>query len=154
VRTFSRIRVYFAFDSYSGSLLLNRYFASRTLAFAAIAVDCGLYLLVTLSAIFFLFTVSRNSERFWPTVTVLVVLAVYAAPYFISVSHPIYHYPIVPLMGVLAAGLWSDILEGRIIAAGAFLGRGAKRVSLALTVALFASIQVEYALVMYFYSSH
>jgi 4-amino-4-deoxy-L-arabinose transferase-like glycosyltransferase len=154
VRTFSRIRVYFAFDSYSGSLLLNRYFAGRTLAFAAIAVDCGLYLLVTLSAIFFLFTVSRNSERFWPTVTIVVVLAVYAAPYFISVSHPIYHYPIVPLMGVLAAGLWSDILEGRIIAAGAFLDRGAKRVAVSLAVALFASIQVEYALVMYFYSSH
>ncbi len=154
MRTFSRIRVYFAFDSYSGSLLLNRYFASRALAFAAIAVDCGLYLLVTFSAILFLFTVVRNSKRFWPTVTILAVLAMYAAPYFISVSHPIYHYPIVPLMGLLAAALWSDILEGRITAAGAIFARGAKQVALTLALFLFASIQVEYALVMYFYSSH
>lgn len=154
IRTFNRMRVYFAFDSYTGSLLLNRYFANRKLAFVAIAMDCSLYVVITLSAILFLFTVSRTSERFWPTLTILAMLAMYAGPYFLSVSHPIYHYPIVPLMGLLAAALWSDILDGRISAAGAIYVRGTKQIAIALAMVLFAYIQVEYAFVMYLYSSH
>ncbi len=153
VHTFSRMRTYFAFDSYSGSLLLNRYYASRTLAFAAIALDASLYLLIAFSAILFLSTVTRASERYWPTITVLAVLAMYAGPYFISVSHPIYHYPIVPLMGILAAAWWSDILESRGRLARAFLGRRTRQIGMAFALVLFAYIQVEYAVVMYLYSS-
>jgi 4-amino-4-deoxy-L-arabinose transferase-like glycosyltransferase len=153
-RTLSRMRVYFAFDSYSGSLLLNRYSASRVLAFAAIALDASLYVLIAASAILFLVTLTRASERFWPTVTVLFVLLLYAGPYFISVSHPIYHFPVVPLMGLLAAAGWSGILEGRIGWGGGILARRTRQIALACVMLLFAYIQVEYAVVMYLYSSH
>jgi len=154
LHTLSRMRVYFAFDSYSGSLLLNRYHAGRPLAFAAIALDGSLYLLIVLSAIVFLFTMTRASERGWSTITVAIILIMYAGPYFISVSHPIYHYPIVPLLGVLAAAWWSDIIEGQSRVARAFFGRGTRQIAMALALVLFAYIQVEYAAVMYFYSSH
>jgi 4-amino-4-deoxy-L-arabinose transferase-like glycosyltransferase len=154
VRTANRMRVYFAFDSYTGSLLMNLYHAGRKLAFASIVIDGSLYVLVAFCALLFLFTVSRNSERFWPTWTILAMIVIYAGPYFFSVSHPIYHYPIVPLMGLLAAALWSDILDRRISLTGAVGGHGAKQIAMVLAVALFAYIQVEYAIVMYLYSSH
>ena len=82
------------------------------------------------------------------------MLVMYAFPYFLSVSHPIYHYPIVPLMGLLAAAFWSDILDGRISMAGPIFGRGTKQIAMTLAMVLFAYIQVEYAVVMYLYSSH
>jgi 4-amino-4-deoxy-L-arabinose transferase-like glycosyltransferase len=154
IRTFNRMRVYFAFDSSTGSLLLNRYYAGRKLAFAAIMLDGSLYILLTFCAILFLFTVSPNSERFWPTLTIVGMILIYASPYFFSVSHPIYHFPIVPLMGLLAAALWSDILDGRTTLAGTIFGHGAKQIAMTFAVVLFAYIQVEYAVVMYFYSSH
>jgi hypothetical protein len=154
IRTFNRMRVYFAFDSYTGSLLLNRYYAGRKLAFAAILLDGSLYILLTFSAVLFLFTVSRDSERFWPTLTIVGMILIYAGPYFFSVSHPVYHFPIVSLMGLFAAALWSDILDGRTSLDGAIFGRGARQIATTLAMALFAYIQVEYAVVMYFYSSH
>jgi hypothetical protein len=154
IRSFNRVRVYFAFDSYTGSLLLNRYHVNKKLAFAAIAVDGSLYVVITLSAILFLSTVSRASERFWPTLTILTMVVMYAIPYFLSVSHPIYHYPVVPFIGLLAAALWSDVLEGRISLAKAIVSHGAKQVVLTLAMLLFVYIQVEYAVVMYRFSSH
>ena len=69
IRTFNRMRAYFAFDSYTGSLLLNRYYTGRKLAFAAIVLDGTLYILLALCALLFLFTVSSGSERFRPTLT-------------------------------------------------------------------------------------
>jgi hypothetical protein len=154
IRTFNRMRVYFAFDSYTGSLLLNRYYTGRKLAFAAILLDGTLYILLTFCAVLFLFTVSRGSERFWPTLTIVGMILIYADPYFFSVAHPIYHFPIVPLMGLLAAALWSDILDGRTSLDRAILGHGGKQIATTLAMALLAYIQVEYAVVMYLYSSH
>ena len=154
IRTLNRARAYFAFDSYTGSLLLNRYSANRTLAFAAIAVDAGLYLAITFSAIVFLFSVSRASERFWPTVTILASVAAYAGPYFLSVAHPIYHFPIVPLIALFAAACWSDLLDGKVYLRRTLSHRGVHPVAMTLAVALFAYIQVEYAVLMYLFSSH
>lgn len=154
LRTFNRMRAYFAFDSYTGSLLLNRYYASRKLAFAAIVLDGTLYILLIICALLFLFTVSRGSVRFWPTLIILGMILIYAGPYFFSVAHPIYHFPIVPLLGLLAAALWSDILDGRTSMDRTILGCGPKRIATTLVMVLFAYIQVEYAIVMYLYSSH
>jgi 4-amino-4-deoxy-L-arabinose transferase-like glycosyltransferase len=154
VRTVNRIRVYFAFDSYTGSLLLNSYHVRRGLALASIVVDGTLYVLVMICAILFLFTISRNSERYWPSLTILGVIVIYAIPYFLSVAHPIYHYPVVPLFGLFAAALWSDILDQRNTWSGAVFVRGAKPAAMVLVLALFIYIQAEYAIVMYLYSSH
>lgn len=154
IRTFNRMRAYFAFDSYTGSLLLNRYYTGRKLAFAAIVLDGTLYILLTVCALLFLFTVSRGSERFWPTLTIAGMILIYAGPYFFSVAHPIYHFPIVPLIGLLAASLWCDILDGRTSLDWTILGQGGKRIATTLAMALFAYIQVEYAVVMYLHSSH
>ena len=109
IRTLNRIRTYFAFDSYSGSLLLNRYHTSRKLAFAAMAIDGLLYILVALSAVCFLFIGAANRRRAMPTSMIIATIVIYAFPYFLSVSHPIYKYPVVPLMGILAAALWSGL---------------------------------------------
>ncbi len=154
IRTFNRMRAYFAFDSYTGSLLLNRYYTGRKLAFAAIVLDGTLYILLALCALLFLFTVSSGSERFRPTLTIAGMILIYAGPYFFSVAHPIYHFPIVPLLGLLAAALWCDILDGRTRLDRTILGHGGKRIATTLAIALFAYIQVEYAVVMYLYSSH
>ena len=82
------------------------------------------------------------------------MILIYAGPYFFSVAHPIYHFPIVPLLGLLAAALWCDILDGRTRLDRTILGHGGKRIATTLAIALFAYIQVEYAVVMYLYSSH
>jgi 4-amino-4-deoxy-L-arabinose transferase-like glycosyltransferase len=153
IRTLNRMRVYFAFDSYTGSLLLNRYYTGRKLAFAAIILDGSLYILLTSCAVIFLLTVSRNSVRFWPTLTIVGMILIYAGPYFFSVSHPVYHFPVVPLMGLLAAALWSDVLDGRTILTNVIFGRGAKQIVTAFAMVLFVYIQVEYAVVMFLYSS-
>jgi len=153
LRTANRIRVYFAFDSYTGSLLLNRYRLGRKLAFAAIALDGALFVLFAASALLFLFTVPHDYGAFRPALIIAGMIAIYAGPYFLSVSHPIYHFPTVPLMGLLAAGLWSGLpdWQAQILARPEWpIANQSAAVGAAI---LFIYVQVEYAFVMYHFSS-
>jgi 4-amino-4-deoxy-L-arabinose transferase-like glycosyltransferase len=152
LRTFNRMRVYFAFDSYSGSLLLNLYHAGRKLAYTTIALDGALYVTLALSAILFISRLDRDSPRFLPALMIAAMILIYAGPYFLSVSHPIYRFPILPLIGLMAAGYWSDLFEGRTALAAMFQS-GTTRVAIVFAMAFFAYIQIEYAIIMYVYSS-
>lgn len=150
VRTLSRMRVYLAFDSYLGSLLRNRYDTSRTVAFGIIALDGGLYCLVVGAAILFLFTLTGGWTKNAELLTVVGVAAAYGAPYCLSVSHPIYHFPIIPLLGVLAGALAAQLLSkpARSALAPIYASAG-RRVGLALAMLLFLYIQLEFAVVMF-----
>ncbi len=155
VRTFSRLRVYFAFDSYLGSLLLNRYDQSRVLAFLAIAGDAFFYCTVMLLAILFLFTLTKESERAKPALMITGISVLYAVPYWLSVSHPIYHFPVIPLFGILGAMLLGDLMERPVrLVLQPLYSSATRRRWLAVSLVVFAYIQVEFARFMYIYSNH
>ncbi len=155
VRTFSRIRVYFAFDSYTGSLLLNRYHQSRALAFETIAGDAFFYCTVMLLAILLLFTLTKKSESTKPALMITGISLLYAAPYWLAVSHPIYHFPVVPLFGILGAMLIGDLTERPVrLVLQPLYSSARRRRWLVASLVVFAYIQVEFACFMYVYSNH
>jgi 4-amino-4-deoxy-L-arabinose transferase-like glycosyltransferase len=134
VRSASRVRTYFAFDTFAGAQLAKGAHLKH-LGLLVIAVDAALYLAVAALALWLLIAAPPPGG---PLLALLVLL--YSAPYFISFSHPTYHFPVVPLLGVLAAVAGARLLAGELRAPL----RGARRVGLIAALALLAAIQLEW----------
>jgi len=101
IRTFSRVQTYFAFDSSSAPLLYRYYGADLRIGLLTNFIDAFIYLSITsLSLVAIFIEWSRRRKEF--IFIILVVLLSYALPYFISLSHPVYHFPVVPLLAIIA----------------------------------------------------
>jgi hypothetical protein len=101
VRTLNRINVFFSIDSFTSS-------AEKFIGFpvwgiiVTLLLDGGFFLaLITLTIAFLCF--------YWKTVaqtplylTILFLILVCGAPYWISFAHPVYHTPILPLLLIFA----------------------------------------------------
>ena len=99
LRTFNRIRCFFAFDTFTGSRTLRKNVMWGTIFLVG---DAICYVLIGFLAMWGMVgkgtLMPYKIRRTW-----LFLILVYAIPYFLAFSHPTYHLPIVPLMAVFAA---------------------------------------------------
>jgi 4-amino-4-deoxy-L-arabinose transferase-like glycosyltransferase len=135
LRTFNRVCVFFAPDTFPGAYLTESYGFPRLLGLFVIAVDGLVFAAVALSSSLFFFTRSRERGL------LLGIVILYAAPYFIAFSHPRYHFPIEPLLYAAAAAFLAHPVSNL-----ARLPR--RKASIVATAAIFLLIQVEFLVVV------
>jgi 4-amino-4-deoxy-L-arabinose transferase-like glycosyltransferase len=108
VRTWARVRTYFAFDTFVGAQLTRR---SPDLARATLALDAGGYLLMAMLAIGIPAAAVRDPER-RETLAILLLLALGCAiPCFAVFSHPTFHFTVLPLVGLVGATTGAALLD-------------------------------------------
>jgi hypothetical protein len=112
LRTFNRMRCYFGFDTFTSANLRNDGPFARRLFPISLALEAFLYLSVAGPAFFWLALAPAGFWRQWQTQLIAASIVVYAIPYWLSMSHPTYHYPIVMPMAILGAMAWKAS-EGR-----------------------------------------
>ncbi|MCP4549968.1 MAG: hypothetical protein GY835_26215 [bacterium] len=109
LRSFNRSRAFFAFDIFTGSYLMRAYQLGRFPALMLIAIDAALYLLLLIAFIHGLILRSKDSNERTDARTFILLLGfLYALPYFISFSHPTYHFPLVPLFALVGLPWLAD----------------------------------------------
>ncbi len=141
IRTFSRIRTFFAFDVTAATAL--RTTAPTWLTAAVLGADILVYCSFLTGAILcgFIRAQLRPDERTlmdWSMAGV----ALYAVPYFVAFSHPTYHIPIAPLLAV-PAGLFA----GHALRSNSWTSAIAappRRALLVAVLASFAAIEIEW----------
>lgn len=99
IRSLNRMRCLFAFDTFTGSMLAEKH--SKYVAFAVIGIDGIFYLLLmSLFLLSFLMPKYSKSTMYFQISTIFLI----SLPYFLSFSHPTYHFSILPIVAI-GAGL-------------------------------------------------
>jgi 4-amino-4-deoxy-L-arabinose transferase-like glycosyltransferase len=149
IRTFSRIRVYFAFDIYMYAILSGPYKWSRVSALAVGAVDAVIYLLLLAGATISLFSLRRSFPGKGAIPILLGIPLTYSIPYFLAYSHPTYHFPIVPFLALLTVTLIINISKSSSEYSVYFQSLKRWQVfSIILALAFVLFIQVEWFIAM------
>jgi 4-amino-4-deoxy-L-arabinose transferase-like glycosyltransferase len=148
LRTLNRVRAYFAFDTYAGTVLVKFNKLPKALGLSVIALDAMFYVaLMALSLVAFHAPRGLGTGRV-TRATLLWIVAAYAVPYWIAFSHATYHIPVVPLLAIPGAVLLAQVVGMDRQALAAALRSLRKRKSMAIALAVFLAIQVEWAVVM------
>jgi hypothetical protein len=149
IRTLSRIRVFFALDTYSGAMILRDYRLAPVLGYAVLVLDAALYLALASLALACLFNAHLFGLRRGHVAILLGIALSYASPYALAISHPTYRFPILTIFGGLAAVALATLLT-RLKEYRPAMLPGLLRQQTALLVALLvlALIQVEWILAM------
>lgn len=145
VRTLSRVRSFFAFDTFSTATMVASYAASRPAALLFLALDAAAYVTIAAGALACLLGV-RPALRPGGAALLAGAALLYAAPYFLSFAHPVYHFPVMPLLAALAAAAL-DRLLAPAAGAPALPGRRARLALVGAWTALLL-VQVEWVIVM------
>lgn len=148
IRTTSRIRSFFAFNSYTGSTILKkmRYTAlNRSIAYISVILDFFFHIFIILTSLVLILldeNKARNSLK-----SIILIISMYAIPYWISFSSGLYCIPLMPLIGILSAISLDSLssMEGSISSLYK-KASGKRRLVFILTVLFFLYIQAEYAI--------
>ena len=138
VRTLSRIRTFFAFDVVLGAELGRA-------GLVLIGLNALIYCATLGLACLLVFSPGLAGIRRESILVVILAGLVYAAPYFVSFSHPTYNFAVAALIGVLAAVFLRQMLDRPLGALlGAIWASRWRRFALIATLALLVFIQVEW----------
>ncbi|MEM7514220.1 MAG: hypothetical protein AAF388_25065 [Bacteroidota bacterium] len=99
IRTMSRVRTFWAFDSFTGAWWYGK---NRLVGIALLGLDAGCYLLLLTGLLLFWKPVSEWKNLQWMS---LLIILFYSLPYYLAFSHPTYHLAITPLFYFL--GEWN-----------------------------------------------
>jgi hypothetical protein len=133
LRTLNRVRCFFGFDTFTSANLRSSGSLGRRLFPISIALEASLYLLIAGPAFFWVAAARIAFWKQWTTWLVGGAILLYAAPYWLSMSHPTYHYPIVVPMAFLALLAWRSSRTS-----------GFSRIRGVLAVLALAGIQAEW----------
>ena len=150
LRTFNRVRNYFAFDTFTGSYFIKDYKVNKKFGLFLLGLDAAFFCGIMLLAFLFVFHSGRSFLKKDGALLLLGMAAAYAGPYWLSYSHPTYHFPTIPLFGILASAMavrfmeqpaetWHEILSSAL----------KKKYLLALFLLIFVYIQLEWIWVMW-----
>lgn len=165
LRTVNRVRVFMGFDTFTSAQVAG---ANKQLGALVLALDAGLYLLVTVLALLFpLVVLSRAKgwvglmksagetgddaavaawveDRRQIIYVILAVSFLYTFPYYFAFSHPTFHVPVTALVSVIGVTAGVAFLETGF---GPIWKGASPRVRLWTVVALlaYAAVQVEWA---------
>jgi 4-amino-4-deoxy-L-arabinose transferase-like glycosyltransferase len=145
LRSLNRICAYFALDMFAGAYLIGNYNVPKLLGFATIAVDAFVYIVIAVGSILY-FAVARPNGASKGPLLLLGTALLYALPYFFAFSHPSYHYPIEPILMILASGFFVHFVGEK----GVSVRNIVIQRSILVTVALlaFSFIQIEFLSIM------
>jgi hypothetical protein len=157
------VRTFFAFDTFTSGQTAK---VSKSLGALTLALDAGLFLLAASLALLLPAVVSsrdgwrmlmRSSlgdgdlaaiaawrdDRMEQARVLLLVALVYTLPYFLAFSHPTFHVPVTPLVGVLGALAGVGLLDRGLAEVWAGLSPR-RRLATVTALAALAAVQVEW----------
>lgn len=142
-RTLNRIRCFFTFDTYTGTVALQRFKAGRSTGMGILALDGLFYCFIFCAMLLFLPGVRPGGVTGRRALLMVSVGLAYAFPFWIAFSHPTYHLPLVPLFAIPASGMISVALESPATVKRTFYDGGLNWKLLA-ALSLFIFIQLEW----------
>jgi hypothetical protein len=110
LRTVNRVRCFWGFDIFTAANLRDAGGAGRRWFPVAFALDAACYLAVVGYAFFWIAVAPGRFWTLWETWLLATTIVLYALPYWVTMSHPTYHFPVIAplaLLGVLAQQLVS-----------------------------------------------
>jgi hypothetical protein len=131
-RTCNRTRCFFGFDTFSGAGLSGKTWRGIGLSKIVLLLEAFVYLLIVVPSVFW---IAQVSGAFWKDAANKIILStilLYAVPYWLSMSHPTYHFPVLLPIAVLGANAWR-VAGGDRIRARAWVA-----------VAVLMAVQVEW----------
>jgi hypothetical protein len=146
LRTFNRVCVFFAVDTFPGAYLTENYHFPRSAGLAVIGLDALLYFAMIAGSLFYI-AILHGGEEHARQMGMLCVLAfVYAAPYFVAFSHPRYRMPLLPLLMIsFAAFLVRMVDAGWQPFHGISRGR---RLAVISALVIFLVVQLEFVCIV------
>jgi hypothetical protein len=108
LRTLNRVRCFWGFDIFTAANLRGAGGAGRRWFPVAFAMDAIGYLAVAGYAFFWISAAPGRFWTRWETWLLTTAIVLYALPYWVTMSHPTYHFPVIAplaLLGVLAQQL-------------------------------------------------
>jgi hypothetical protein len=105
LRTINRVRCFWGFDIFTAAHLREARPSVRRWFPVVLALDAACYLAVAGFAFFWIAAAPAVFWRRWETWLLAGTVLFYALPYWVSMSHPTYHFPVVAplvLLGALA----------------------------------------------------
>lgn len=103
-RSLNRLRVFFAFDTYSGARIYPK---NRIIGIVTLLIDGGIYCLLALG---FLLALGRSQGMKIEQMNLMLIslILLFMLPYLLAFSHPSYHLPILPLYAIWGLRLWQE----------------------------------------------
>lgn len=101
LRTVNRVRCFWGFDTFAAANLRSSRGGVKKLFPAIFLLDAACYLLVAGFAVFWLAAAPGSFWRGWQTRLLTVAIVLYALPYWVTMSHPTYHFPVVAPLALL-----------------------------------------------------
>jgi 4-amino-4-deoxy-L-arabinose transferase-like glycosyltransferase len=137
-RTAARIRTSLAYDTFASAQVAKRH---GLLGQAVLVLDAVSFLFLWGLAL--AYSAAARNGRDGAVRLLLLAALLYAAPYFLSFSHPTFIFPAGALVGLLGCGAAVGLLEGGARAAWERLGRRGQ-VALGGAMLAFLAVQVEW----------
>lgn len=148
IRTLSRVRAFLAVDTFTGAAARKQFQLGAGLSLGLVGLDALFYGLVMVPGIVFLFAPGTRPIGPLRTGVLLAMVLAYSVPFWLSISHPTYHLPVLPLLGVFGAAFLDQCPRGIADLApmlGALPIR--RRLAAVLTLTLFTLVQIEWVLI-------
>ena len=145
MRTASRFRCFFAFPTFTGSILREHNILSTKGSLMIIFLDGLIHSIISITFVLFLFV--RNNSMPYRTYGPIILLSFlgYAVPYWFSFSHPTYNFPVIPVYMIFSSAYLFDHLHARDRVM-LLPTSNRSRVVLMMTVSLYIFIQIEWLL--------
>jgi 4-amino-4-deoxy-L-arabinose transferase-like glycosyltransferase len=148
IRTLGRVRAFLALDTFTGASARGQFHLGTGLSLGLVGLDALFYCLVMVPAIVFLFVPGMHPIgplRSWVLLTMALACSM---PFWVSISHPTYHLPVLPLLSVFGAAFMDRIprLPGDLVRTLHALSIR-RRLAVALALILFVLVQIEWILI-------
>jgi hypothetical protein len=135
LRTVNRVRCFWGFDIFTAANLRGSESAARRWFPAVLGLDAACYLVIAGFAFFWIAAAPRQFWARWETWLLMTTVVLYSLPYWVTMSHPTYHFPVMAPLVVLG------VLGHQLVGSS---GKGSRARGWA-ALALLALIQVEWA---------
>ena len=144
IRTLSRIRTLFAFDVYTGMLVIKRIYAGKATGAVVLGLDLLFYIAIMSACLVFYLGRRVRQQTGKAGIIIPVTILAYAFPFWLAFSHPTYHLPLMPLFAVPAGAAIAQISSKKPFR----LGNLGLNWRLNTALAIIALIQIEWIFAM------
>ncbi|MEM6803499.1 MAG: glycosyltransferase family 87 protein [Bacteroidota bacterium] len=98
-RSGNRLRCFLAFDSYTGARVYQK---NKLIGLVALLIDASIYVFWGCFALLSLVKIRRAIFEQKFLCVILGLMLCFALPYVLAFAHPTYHFPLIPLLALLA----------------------------------------------------
>jgi hypothetical protein len=135
LRTLNRVRCFWGFDIFTAANVRSAGAAVSRWFPVVLAMDAASYLVIAGFAFFWIATAQGSFWTQWETWLLTSTVVLYGLPYWVTMSHPTYHFPVVAPLALLGVLAWQMVRSS---------GLGNRRRGW-IALAVLVAIQVEWA---------